>query len=86
MTIEATDDSRLADHPPLAAYPATQQPKEQVAARTRVPEPSRLSPHGLKATLGGGAAGVVALWGAQVRPSARLDALFWASSRSGAPK
>ncbi|MGC5007268.1 hypothetical protein [Streptomyces sp. DT203] len=47
MTIEATDDSRLADPPALAAYLATQQPKEQVPARTRVPEPARLSPHGL---------------------------------------
>ncbi|MET9584222.1 ferric reductase-like transmembrane domain-containing protein [Streptomyces sp. NPDC006539] len=76
MTIEATDDPRLAGHPALAAYPATQQPKKQAPARISVPEPARLSPHGLKATLGGGAAGVVALWGAQVRPSARLDALF----------
>lgn len=76
MTIEATDDPRLAGHPGLAAYPATQQPKKQVPARISVPEPARLSPHGLKATLGGGAAGVVTLWGAQVRPSARLDALF----------
>ncbi|WP_329213827.1 ferredoxin reductase family protein [Streptomyces sp. NBC_00683] len=35
-----------------------------------------MSPHGLKAALGGGAAGVVALWAAQVEPSARLDALL----------
>ncbi|WP_329157289.1 hypothetical protein OHB49_01725 [Streptomyces sp. NBC_01717] len=39
MTIEATDDPRLAGHPALAAYLATQQPKEQVPARISVPDP-----------------------------------------------
>ncbi|WP_372341378.1 ferric reductase-like transmembrane domain-containing protein [Streptomyces sp. CC224E] len=84
VTIEAVDQE-LAHYPALSAYrrqtePARRAPRipprPRRAPRVRPAAPARLTPYRLRAGIRAGALLVTALWLAQVRPSARIDALF----------
>ncbi|MER5438535.1 ferric reductase-like transmembrane domain-containing protein [Streptomyces sp. NPDC002790] len=84
MTIQAAD-SELPRHPALSAYRRQTEPRREAppipprprrAPRVRPAAPARLTPYQLRAGIRAGALLVTALWMAQIRPSARIDALF----------
>ncbi|MCX5533713.1 ferric reductase-like transmembrane domain-containing protein [Streptomyces sp. NBC_00006] len=78
-------DPELARYPALASYRRQTErrrkappipPRPRRAPRVRPAAPARLTAHQLRAGIRAGALLVTALWMAQVRPSARIDALF----------